>query len=152
MTQTRVVRRIQAARESVYRALVDAAAVAAWRVPEGMTATVHEFDARVGGRFRISLTYEAPDRHGKTVAATDTYHGRFVELVPDERVVEELEFETSDPAMGGLMRMTTTLVDADGGTSVVVIHDGIPPGVSVADNEIGTEMALGKLAALVEPN
>ena len=150
MTRTRVVRRIRAARESVYRALLDAAAVAAWRVPDGMTATVHEFDARVGGRFRVSLTYDAPDRQGKTGAATDTYRGRFVELVPDERVVEELEFETSDPALGGLMRMTTTLVDADGGTEVVVLHEGIPPGVSASDNELGTEMALGKLARLVE--
>jgi uncharacterized protein YndB with AHSA1/START domain len=149
MTQTRVVRRIRASRESVYRALVDADAVAAWRVPGGMTAVVHVFDVRVGGRFRVSLTYESPQRQGKTAAATDTYHGRFVELVPDERVVEELEFETSDPALGGLMRITTTLADADGGTDVVVLQDDIPPGVSAADNEIGTRMALDKLAALV---
>jgi uncharacterized protein YndB with AHSA1/START domain len=149
MTQTRVVRRIRASRESVYRALVDADAVAAWRVPGGMTAVVHVFDVRVGGRFRVSLTYESPQRQGKTVAATDTYHGRFVELVPNERVVEELEFETSDPALGGLMRITTTLADADGGTDVVVLQDDIPPGVSAADNEIGTRMALDKLAALV---
>ncbi len=149
MTQTRVVRRIPAPRESVYGALLDADAVAAWRVPDGMAAVVHEFDARVGGRFRVSLTYGSPDRQGKTAAATDTYHGRFVELVPDERVVEELEFETSDPALAGLMRITTTLADADGGTDVVMLHDGIPPGVSVADNEIGAQMALEKLAALV---
>ncbi|HWS93891.1 MAG TPA: SRPBCC domain-containing protein [Mycobacterium sp.] len=151
MTQTRVVRHIRAARESVYRALVDADAVAAWRVPDGMTATVHAFDARVGGRFRVSLNYESPDAHGKTTAATDTYHGRFVELVLNERVVEELEFETTDPTFAGLMWITTTLVDAGGGTDVVVLHDGIPPGVPAADNEIGTEMALGKLAALVQP-
>ena len=150
MTQTRVVRHIRASRESVYRALVDADAVAAWRVPDGMTSVVDEFDARVGGRFRLSLTYESPQGRGKTAARTDTYQGRFVEPLPDERVVEELEFETSDPAFRGLMRITTTLADADGGTDVVMLHDGIPPGVSPADNEIGTEMALGKLAALVE--
>jgi uncharacterized protein YndB with AHSA1/START domain len=88
---------------------------------------------------------------GKTAGSTDTYHGLFVELVPNERVVEEFEFETSDPAFGGMMRMTTTLVDARGGTDLVVHHDGIPPGVSAEDNEIGTKMALDKLAVLVEP-
>ena len=150
MTQTRVVRRIRASRESVYRALVDADAVAAWRAPEGMSAVVHSFDARVGGRFRVSLTYESPTGKGKTEARTDTYHGLFIELVPNQRVVEEFEFETSDPDFAGVMRITTTLVDARGGTDLVIVHDGIPPGVSVEDNEIGTEMALDKLAALVE--
>ncbi|SPM29180.1 SRPBCC domain-containing protein [Mycobacterium terramassiliense] len=150
MTQTRVARRIRASPAAVYRALVDADAVAAWRVPDGMSAVVHEFDARAGGRFRVSLTYESADRLGKTAAATDTYHGRFVELVPDERVVEELEFETADPAFAGAMRVTTTLAGADGGTDVAMLHQGVPPGVSPQDNELGTRMALDKLAALVE--
>jgi uncharacterized protein YndB with AHSA1/START domain len=150
MMQTRVVRRIRASPESVYGALVDADAVAAWRVPDGMGAVVHEFDARVGGRFRVSLTYESPDRRGKTAGATDTYHGRFVELTPNERVVEELEFETPNPALTGVMRVITTLVGADGGTDVVMLHQGIPAGVSPQDNELGTRMALDKLAALVE--
>jgi uncharacterized protein YndB with AHSA1/START domain len=150
MTQTRVARHIRASPEAVYRALVDAGAVAAWRVPDGMSAVVHEFDARVGGRFRVSLTYESPDRQGKSAGATDTYRGRFVELVPDERVVEELEFETSDSAFGGVMRVTTTLAGADGGTEVVMLHQGVPAGVSPQDNELGTRMALDKLAALVE--
>ncbi|OBF59332.1 polyketide cyclase [Mycobacterium sp. 852002-50816_SCH5313054-b] len=150
MTQTRVVRRIRASPEAVYRALIDADAVAAWRVPDGMSALVREFDARVGGRFRVSLTYASPQRRGKTAAATDTYHGRFVELVPGERVVEELEFETADPAFGGAMRIVTTLSDADGGAEVVMLHQGVPAGISPHDNELGTRMALDKLAALVE--
>jgi hypothetical protein len=53
-----------------------------------MTSHVHAFDAREGGTFRISLTYDAPDRIGKTTAHTDTHHGRFVKLVPDEQVVK----------------------------------------------------------------
>ncbi|HSS26255.1 MAG TPA: SRPBCC domain-containing protein [Mycobacterium sp.] len=150
MTQTRVVRHIRASPESVYRALIDAEAVAAWRVPDGMSAVVHDFDARVGGRFRVSLTYESPGGRGKTETHTDTYHGLFIELVSNQRVVEEFEFETSDPAFVGMMRMTTTLVDAHGGTDLVMVHDWIPPGVSPEDNEIGTKMALDKLAALVE--
>jgi uncharacterized protein YndB with AHSA1/START domain len=115
-----------------------------------MTADVHLFDPRPGGEFRISLSYNSRDRQGKSAAHTDTYRGRFVELVPHERVVEELEFETSDPALRGTMTMTTTLLDADRGTDVVVLHEDIPAGVSAADNETGTRMALDKLAALLE--
>lgn len=115
-----------------------------------MSSVVHEFDAREGGRFRVSLSYDAPTGTGKTTAHTDTYHGHFARLVPNEQVVEVLEFETADPALRGQMTMTTTLVDAAGGTDVEVVHEGIPPGVSAADNELGTRMALDKLAALVE--
>jgi uncharacterized protein YndB with AHSA1/START domain len=70
----------------VYRALVDAATISTRRVPRGCTVKVHTFDARQGGAFRVSLTYDAPTGTGKSEAQTDTYHGHFVKLVPDERV------------------------------------------------------------------
>jgi len=134
----------------VYRALLDARAVAKWKVPTGMTCHVHAFDAREGGFFRISLIYDAPTGTGKTTAHTDTYHGRFVKLVPNEQVVEVDEFETEDPALRGEMTITITLADADGGTDLFAVHEGLPRGVSPADNETGWRMALAKLAALVE--
>src|SRR5262249_12901475 len=137
-------------RAKVYRALVDADAVATWMVPNGMTSPVHVFDAREGGSFRISLTYDAPTGAGKTTAHTDTYHGRFVKLVPNTQVAEMMEFETDDQALRGEMTVTFTLTDADGGTDVLGVHDNLPPGVAPADNEIGWQMALDKLAALVE--
>jgi uncharacterized protein YndB with AHSA1/START domain len=143
-------RRIAAPRAAVYRALIDPAAVAQWRVPDEMTSEVHEFDPREGGRFRVSLTYDAATGTGKSAAHTDTYHGHFARLVPDEQVVEVLEFETADPALGGEMTMTTTLADADGGTEVLIVHDGVPDQVPAADNETGTRMALARLARLVE--
>ncbi len=142
--------RIAAPRAAVYRALIDPAAIARWRVPDGMTSEVHEFDAREGGRFRVSLTYDAPTDTGKSAAHTDTYHGHFARLVPDEQVVEVFEFETADPGLGGEMTMTTVLADADGGTEVIIVHDGVPDSVPPADNETGTRMALAKLARLVE--
>jgi uncharacterized protein YndB with AHSA1/START domain len=122
MSSTRITRRMNAPRASVYRALLDARAVAKWRVPTGMTSHVHAFDAREGGSFRISLTYDAQTGTGKTTAHTDTYHGRFVELVTNEQVVELVEFETTNPALRGEMTITTTLVDADGGTDVLVVY------------------------------
>jgi len=73
-----------------------------------------------------------------------------VKLVPNEQVVEVDEFETTDPALRGEMTITITLSDADGGTDVLAVHDGLPSGVSIADNELGWQSALANLAALVE--
>lgn len=150
MYSTRVSRHVRAPRPAVYRALLDAGAISKWRVPAGMSGFVHEFDAREGGSFRISLTYDAPAATGKSAPRTDTYHGRFVKLVPDEQVVEVLEFETGDPELRGTMTMTTTLTEAADGTDVLVVHEGIPDKVPAADNETGTRMALANLARLFE--
>ncbi|MGV3708852.1 MAG: SRPBCC family protein [Gemmatimonas sp.] len=150
MSTTRVTRHINAPRARVYATLIDAAAIAQWKVPDGMTAEVHNFDAREGGKFRISLTYESPDHQGKTSSHTDTYHGYFRELVPDEKVVEIDVFETDDPTMQGEMTITITLEDANGGTLLTAVHEGLPDGVKPEDNEYGWSMSLGKLATLLE--
>ena len=150
MTSTRVTRHLHAPPARVYRAFIEAKAVEAWMVPTGMTSHVHTFEGREGGGFRISLTYDAPTGVGKTTAHTDTYHGRFVTLVPNERIVEVVEFETTDPGMQGEMTITITLRDVDGGTELAAVHDNLPPGLSSADNETGWRMSLDKLAALVE--
>jgi uncharacterized protein YndB with AHSA1/START domain len=150
MRSTRISRHIGASRASVYCTLLDPRAVAIWKVPAGMTCHVHAFEPREGGSFRISLTYDEPTGTGKSAAHTDTYHGYFAQLVPNERVVEVDEFEMQDPALRGSMTITITLADADGGTDLLAVHDGLPPGVSSADNEAGWRMALEKLAAFVE--
>jgi uncharacterized protein YndB with AHSA1/START domain len=134
----------------VYQALLDADAIQRWMVPETMTSHVHSFDPREGGEFRISLTYDAPATAGKTSAQTDTYHGRFVRLVPDTQVVQVVEFETDDPSLRGEMTITFTLEDAPGGTTVTGVHEDLPPAVTLADNELGWSQSLGKLARLVE--
>jgi uncharacterized protein YndB with AHSA1/START domain len=149
-TSTRVSRHIDTPPAAVYRALLDPRAVATWMVPEGMTSRVHLFEAREGGRFRISLTYDALTGTGKMSAYTDTYHGRFVRLVPGEQVVEVMEFETDDPKMRGEMRITFTLAESDGGTDLLGLHENLPPGLSATDNETGWRMALDKLAVWVE--
>lgn len=150
MYTTRASRHIDAPPSAVYRALVDPADIPRWRVPYGMSCEVHDFDAREGGTFRVSLHYETADGTGKSGARTDTYHGRFAELLADERVVEVIEFETPDPLLQGAMTLTTTLVAMDDGTDVLVVHEGVPDAVPAADNEAGTRMALERLASLVE--
>lgn len=144
-------RHIAAPPRAVYRALLDARAAGHWLVPDGMTGEVHRFEPFEGGAFRISLTYQAPTAAGKTSAHTDTYHGRFVELVPDQRVVQVMEFETDDPAMQGEMQVRYELTPAGAGTDLVATHAQVPRGISAADNETGWTMALDKLARLVAP-
>jgi uncharacterized protein YndB with AHSA1/START domain len=151
MATTRLTRHIRAPRGRVYRALLDAGAIQRWMVPDIMTSHVHAFDAREGGEFRISLSYDSPDRTGKTAAQTDTFHGRFVRLVPDTEVVQVIEFETANPALQGEMTITYTLADAgDGGTDLTGTHENLPPGVPPQDNELGWSQSLDKLAALAE--
>jgi uncharacterized protein YndB with AHSA1/START domain len=119
-------------------------------VPDGMSSFVHVFEPRTGGAIRISLTYDALQQAGKTSAHTDTYQGHFLELVPNEKVVQTLAFETADENMQGEMTVTYTLRDADGGTDLDALHEHLPRGLSEADNETGWKMALAKLALLVE--
>ncbi|MFI1918414.1 SRPBCC domain-containing protein [Nocardia sp. NPDC020380] len=150
MPSTHVEWFVSAPRPNVFRALLDARSVRTWMVPDGMTGRVHEFDPRVGGRFRISLTYDVPTGAGKTSAHTDTFHGVFTRVVPDRTVVQTVEFETEDPALRGEMTISYTLDDAPGGTRVAAQHDNLPPGLSQQDNEVGFRMSLAKLATLAE--
>ena len=149
----RVTQVIRAPRAKVFRAFVDPEAVAAWLAPDNMRLQMHAFDARVGGQFRTSLAYLDPadaERYGKTAAGLDTYHGHFAELVPDEKIVEVIEFESDDPQFAGAMTMTVLLRDVDGGTEVTLAYDHLPPGIRPEDNEIGTRSSLAKLAELLE--
>ena len=149
--RTRTRRYLHATRARVYRALLDPAEIAKWMVPDGMKSEVHTFEPHEGGTFRISLTYDPPTGTGKTSADTDTYKGRFVELMPDVMVVERVEFETTNPELTGMFTVTYSLADTDGGTDLYVTYEGLPRGISVKDNEVGTRQALDRLAALVEP-
>lgn len=141
---------MKAPRLKIYQALIDAKSIAQWKFPAGMSCHIHSFDGREGGTFRISLTYDEPSGVGKTNAHTDTYHGRFVRLVPGELVVEEDEFESTDPSMQGIMTITIRLSEFENGTKVTGKHEGLPKGVSISDNEKGWQLAFTKLAALVE--
>ncbi|MCL5997711.1 MAG: SRPBCC family protein [Chloroflexi bacterium] len=149
---TRVSRMIKAPRRKVYQAFLDPEAVAAWMAPDTMRSRVHTFDPREGGQFRISLTYQKPadSQRGKTSGDTDTYHGRFVQLVPDEKIVEAIEFESQELGFAGEMRMTVLLADVEGGTEVSLHYENVPTGIRPEDNEAGSRSSLQKLAALVE--
>jgi uncharacterized protein YndB with AHSA1/START domain len=150
----RLTQHISAPRSRVYAALLDPGAVQRWMVPDSMTSRVLAFDAREGGEFRISLTYDSGSPGvgtGKSSEQSDTFHGRFDRLVPDTEVVQVLEFESANPAMRGEMTITYTLADAgDGGTVLTGTHENVPAGVRPEDNELGWSMSMRKLAALAE--
>jgi uncharacterized protein YndB with AHSA1/START domain len=114
VSTTRVTRHINATRPAVYAALLDRDAVRHWMVPDDMTSRVHVFDPHEGGRFRISLTYDAPTDAGKTDAQSDTFRGRFARLVPDQEVVQIVEFETDDPGWRMSIDKLARLVEAGG--------------------------------------
>ncbi|MEP7007554.1 MAG: SRPBCC family protein [Sphingomonas bacterium] len=142
---------IKASRAKLYAACLDPDMLARWRAPDRMSGVVHSFEAHVGGAYRMSLIYKASKRGtGKTSSNTDSFTGRFVELVPDEKIVESIAFESDDPAYAGTMTLTTSFEDVPGGTNVILRFDGLPPGIRPEDNETGSRQSLAKLAALVE--
>jgi uncharacterized protein YndB with AHSA1/START domain len=151
-SSTRVATIIKAPRAAVYQAFVDRDALASWLHPANMRSQMHTFEPREGGIFRMSLTYQNPEDlgRGKTSGDTDTFQARFAELVPLEKIVWVVEFESQEQGFAGEMSITTLFADADGGTEVTMLYEGIPAGVSPEDNEMGTRSSLQNLAALLE--
>lgn len=152
MATTRVSRHVRAPRQEVYRALVDPERLASWLPPEGMRGVVHDFEPRPGGALRMSLVYRDPSSGpgGKTTADADTFHGRFVRLVPDELVAWDVVFESDRPGLSGTMRVAWWLEEAGDATVVTVVCEGIPSGIRPEDNEAGSASSLANLARLVE--
>ncbi len=140
---------IAADRGAIWAALVDPSAVVAWLPPHDMTGRIDAWDARPGGRYAMTLTYAEPGP-GKSTADSDVATGRFVELVPRERFVQEVEFASDDPAFAGTMRMTWMLRPTDAGTEVSIRADDVPPGISAEDHADGLAASLAQLAAFVE--
>jgi uncharacterized protein YndB with AHSA1/START domain len=140
-------RTIAASPLAVYDALVDPEALAVWLPPAGMSGRFEWFDLRPGGGYRLVLTYaDASDAPGKATADTDIVEARFMELVPAERVVQSVDFESSDPTLAGTMTMTCALAATEEGTRVDLRADNVPPGISAEDHAVGLASSLANLA------
>ncbi|MGH3345837.1 MAG: SRPBCC domain-containing protein [Nocardioides sp.] len=147
----RAVTDVAATPDVVYAAFVDADALGAWLPPAGMTGELSEFDAREGGGFTMTLTYaEGSGGRGKTSAHTDVTRVAIDELVPGERVVWGVEFESDDPDNAGRMTMTWTFTPRDGGTRVAIDATDVPPGIDPDDHQQGLDASLANLAAYCE--
>jgi uncharacterized protein YndB with AHSA1/START domain len=138
---------IPAERARVFEALIDPDALASWLPPEGMTGRFERFDPRPGGGYRMVLRYDdASASPGKTTAGEDVAEARFAEIVPDERIVQEVDFVSDDPAFSGTMRMTWQVSDDESGTLVTIRAEHVPPGISPADHAAGLASSLANLA------
>jgi uncharacterized protein YndB with AHSA1/START domain len=135
----------------VYAAMVDAAALAEWLPPRNMTGDFERFDPRPGGSYRLVLTYtDGSGSAGKAGDGTDVVEGRFVDLIPGERIVQAVDFESDDPAFHGTMTMTWLIVPREGGTRVEFIADDVPEGISAEDHAEGMGASLANLARYLE--
>jgi len=143
---------IHATPEAIYAAHLDEKAIATWRPPQGMHAEIYEFNPRQGGTFRMSFGYDESDHSvaGKTSEHADVFHGHFAELIPHQRIVELVEFESDDPAFAGEMKITTTLVRERHGTNVTIVCENVPVGIRAEDHQQGIQSTLANLAHYVE--
>lgn len=145
MSSKNVVRlhRVLAAKpEKVYRAFLDADAMARWLPPNGFTGKVHEIDAKVGGKYRMSFT-------NFTTGSRIGFGGEYRELVPNERLRYTDVFD--DPNLPGEIQVTVTLKKVSVGTEVNIVQENLPDVIPVEACYLGWQESLQNLARLVEP-
>jgi uncharacterized protein YndB with AHSA1/START domain len=148
-----VASRLVAARsEAIYEAFMSADNYGSWLPPKGMTAAVDIYEPRVGGAYRVVLTYDAAAKgaRGKTSARSDVATGHFLELVPNQRIVQSAVFESDDPRFAGTMKIAWTFEQMPKGTRVTVVASDIPDGILKNDQQAGLASSLANLAAFVE--
>jgi uncharacterized protein YndB with AHSA1/START domain len=143
---------IMASPRTIYKAYMEPENLVSWLPPKGMKGHIYEFDAREGGAYRMSLTYVGTDHStlGKTSEHADIVQGRFLNLVPDERIVQLFEFESDDPAFAGAMTMTWTLKAVPEGTEVTIVCENVPEAIRQDDHDEGMRSTLENLAAFTE--
>ena len=142
---------IAATRQAIYEAFVNPEALVSWLSPEGMSVHVDVFDARAGGSYQLTLTYEVDHSNpGKTSDHTDVSKGRFLELVPNTKIVLAGEFDSDDPAFSGEMVQTWFLEAVAAGTKVTIVNERVPEGIRKEDHDEGLNSTLENLARFVE--
>jgi uncharacterized protein YndB with AHSA1/START domain len=138
----RLHRVLRAPPERIYRAFLDPDAMAKWLPPHGFTGKVHELDARVGGRYRMSFTNFGTGR-------SHSFAGKYVELTPHTLLRYTDQFD--DPGLPGEMHVTVALRQVACGTELTVLQEGIPAAIPVEFCYLGWQESLALLANLVEP-
>ena len=133
---------LRATPERVYRAFLDADAMAKWLPPNGFTGKVHHMDAKVGGTYRMSFT-------NFTSGHTHSFGGTYVELVQDERISHTDKFD--DPNLPGEMQVTVDLRSVSCGTELSIVQAGVPAVIPIEQCYLGWQESLAQLARLVEP-
>jgi uncharacterized protein YndB with AHSA1/START domain len=146
----RVSRIITAPLGDVFDALVDRRSLETWLPPDGMSARFERFDPTPGGSYRLVLTYAEPTGAAKSSPDSDIVEARYVEIVPNDRVVQAVDFVSDDRAFAGTMRMTWAVRAVHDGTLVEFIADDVPEGISAEDHTAGMASSLEHLASHLE--
>lgn len=148
-TATRI---ISAPAAKIYETFLDAGEVLKWLPPTGMKGEIHTYEPKPGGKIHLSLYYQNSDHanYGKTSTNVDVVQGRFVELVPNQKIVQVFEFVSEDPAFAGAMTMSWIFTPLKNGTELKIICENVPVGISKEDHEVGMQSTLENLARLVE--
>ena len=128
--------------EKIYRAFLEADALAKWLPPHGFTCKVHYLEAKVGGSYRMSFANFSTG-HGHS------FGGKYLELLPNERICHTDEFE--DPNLPGEMKTTITLKQVSCGTELIIVQEGVPEMIPTEACYLGWQESLVLLAQLVEP-
>lgn len=136
---------IDAPVDRTFAALVDPEALVQWLPPDGMTGRFERFDLRPGGGYRLVLTYADASASGKTTGNSDVVDARFVDVVAGSRVVQEVDFVSDDPAFAGTMTMTWSVTPVGTATSVDIIAEHVPSGITAEDHAAGLESSLANL-------
>ncbi|MFD2796524.1 SRPBCC domain-containing protein [Promicromonospora vindobonensis] len=137
---------------TAFAALTSPDALLSWLPPRGMHGRFERFDMREGGSYRLVLTYDdASDAPGKTSTDEDVSDVRISQIVPGERVVQHIDFESDDPSFHGTMRMEWSLRGVDEGTVVEIVARDVSHGVRARDHAEGLTSSLANLAAYLEP-
>lgn len=144
-------RLIRATPTQIYAALTSAEALVQWMPPEGMTGEMQVFDPRPGGLYRMVLRYDDVSIIIKSGGNEDIAEARFVELIPDERVVQQIDFVSDDPTFSGTMMMSTLLTSHGEQTEVRFVAENVPEGIRPEDHAEGMNSSLENLARFVEP-
>jgi uncharacterized protein YndB with AHSA1/START domain len=134
----------------IFAAMIEQDALERWLPPTGMTGHFEHFDPRPGGSYRLVLSYgTASGGSGKTTADSDIVNVRFLDVEPQRRIVQAVDFDSDDPAFIGTMTMTWELQAAADGTRVEIRADNVPPGISAEDHASGLTTSLDNLAAYI---
>lgn len=146
---------IIATSRAVFRAHIDPEVLEKWRVSEGMETRIADFNPKRGGGYRIALRPLPNDQgaEGTQDASTvdsDIIRVRFLELVPEELIVEAVAFGNEDPADANIMTIITQISPVAGGTKVSVTVQNVPPGIGDAEQRRTMETSLKNLALLLE--
>ena len=142
---------IMASPRTIYQAFLNPKSLVSWLPPKGMSGQIDMFEPRKGGTYKVTLTYEMDHSNsGKTSENTDVAQGKFLDLVPNKKIVQSVKFDSEDPSFSSEMIQKWLLEGISGGTKVTIICENVPEGIRKEDHDIGLRSTLKNLAFFTE--